>query len=316
MQRSISKARHPLNKQEIEAMSGRGGGRSANSSTSGGSSGGGRGTRGGGGGGGGGRRGGGRGRGPGPTSSSSQKQTSSSSSAGSNNNNNNNAKPPPADTNKKQGGRGGGGERGGGGRGSSRSRRRDRGGRDGGRIAAEQKRLDAERKQKEEEEALAKQKAEEETKKRQAEIDRRTKLQHDYNTSINAAITVLDNYVSTSQLHTNLRSQLSPITPPGQNTSPLQESRTQFETTKKKLKSDLKKCTAFVKKIKAGQYPSPKELLELQPNNAIKTLNLTRYVEEVAGALLDPTTKVKGSGTFYFILLLLNYIQCIMNVHI
>ena len=81
-----------------------------------------------------------------------------------------------------------------------------------------------------------------------------------------------------------------------------------------------------MKKIKAGQYPSPKELLELQPNNAIKTLNLTRYVEEVAGALLDPTTKVKGSGTFYFILLLdmkfidyerlLVLIQCIMNVHI
>ena len=301
-------------------MSGRGGGRSTNSSNSGGS-GGGRGSRGSGGGPGVGRRGG-RGRGPGPTSSS-QKQTSSSSSSGSNNNNN--AKPPPpADTKKKQVGRGGG-ERGGGGRGSSRSRRRDRGGRDGGRIAAEQKRLDAERKQKEEEEALAKQKAEEETKKRQAEIDRRTKLQHDYNASINAAITILDNYVSTSQLHTNLRSQLSPITSPGQTTSPLQQSRTQFESTKKKLKSDLKKCTAFVKKIKAGQYPSPKELLEL-PNNAIKTLNLTRYVEEVASALLDPTTKVKGSGMFYFVLLLymkfidygrlLELIQCIMNVHI
>ena len=32
------------------------------------------------------------------------------------------------------------------------------------------------------------------------------------------------------------------------------------------------------------------------PNNAIKTLNLTRYVEEVANALLEPTTKVKASG--------------------
>ena len=67
-----------------------------------------------------------------------------------------------------------------------------------------------------------------------------------------------------------------------------------IESSKKKLKSDLKKCTAFVKKIKAGQYPTPKEM-EL-PNNAIKTLNLTRYVEEVANALLEPTTKVKASG--------------------
>jgi hypothetical protein len=77
---------------------------------------------------------------------------------------------------------------------------------------------------------------------------------------------------------------------------PLQEARDQFELSKKTLKSDLKKCTAFVKKIKAGQYPSSKEL-EL-PNSAIRTLNLSRYVEEVAGALMEPTAKVKQSGEF------------------
>ena len=83
--------------------------------------------------------------------------------------------------------------------------------------------------------------------------------------------------------------------PPGESKSPLTTNRTNFESSKKKLKSDLKKCTAFVKKIKAGQYGTPKEIMDL-PNGPIKTLNLTRYVEEVAGALLDPTTKVKGSG--------------------
>ena len=72
--------------------------------------------------------------------------------------------------------------------------------------------------------------------------------------------------------------------------------RNDFESSKKKLKSDLKKCTAFVKKIKAGIYPTPKEL-EL-PNNPIKTLNLSRYVEEVAGALTEPQGKVKQSGKF------------------
>ena len=57
--------------------------------------------------------------------------------------------------------------------------------------------------------------------------------------------------------------------------------------------SDLKKCTAFVKKIKSGTYPTLKELS--LPNSPIKTLNLTRYVEEVAAAIMEPTQKIKPS---------------------
>lgn len=59
------------------------------------------------------------------------------------------------------------------------------------------------------------------------------------------------------------------------------------------IQSDLKKCTAFVKKIKSGIYPTGKELS--LPNSPIKTLNLTRYVEEVAAAIMEPTQKIKPS---------------------
>jgi regulator of nonsense transcripts 2 len=91
-----------------------------------------------------------------------------------------------------------------------------------------------------------------------------------------------------------MRGRLSPHAIVIGGPSPLQEERDIFERSKKSLKSDLKKCTAFVKKIKAGQYPAPKELD--MPNSALRTLNLSRYVEEVAGAIMEPIVKVKQSG--------------------
>ena len=146
-------------------------------------------------------------------------------------------------------------------------------------------------------------------KQRQEELDRRSTLQSNYNISINSAISTLENYTINASIHEKLRHELSDKVPPGESKSPLATNRTNFESSKKKLKSDLKKCTAFVKKIKAGQYGTPKEIMDL-PNGPIKTLNLTRYVEEVAGALLDPTTKVKGSGMLLFLLLY----YCIVDV--
>ena len=65
--------------------------------------------------------------------------------------------------------------------------------------------------------------------------------------------------------------------------------RKEFESNKKSLKSDLKKCTAFVKKIKSGAAWS------MKPADIIKDvsgLNLTRYVEEVVAALLDAKLKL------------------------
>ncbi len=191
----------------------------------------------------------------------------------------------------KGGGRGGGrgdanqsssGRSGGGGRGN----RRNRSGRG---ASAADKRAAAEQKQKEEE-ARAAAEAEQ---KRLAEIERRQKLQAEYESSILSAITSLESFTSAAKLHADLRRQLDPQPLVAGEISPLDQERKSFEKSKKSLKSDLKKCTAFVKKIKSGSYHTPNELNS--PNNPIRTLNLTRYVEEVATALTEPQTKVKQS---------------------
>jgi regulator of nonsense transcripts 2 len=66
-------------------------------------------------------------------------------------------------------------------------------------------------------------------------------------------------------------------------------SRKAFEVNKKSLKSDLKKCTAFVKKIKTGGAWS------MKPDDIVRdisTLNLSRYVEEVVAAILEAKLKL------------------------
>lgn len=119
------------------------------------------------------------------------------------------------------------------------------------------------------------------------ELERRKKLQSDYEGRIISAIDTLDSVISTCQKHRELRSQLDPATAIGNATSPLERARTTFEEqTKKSLKSDFKKCTAFVKKLKSGSFPTPSEVTS--PNSAIRTLNLSRYVEEVAAAIVEP----------------------------
>lgn len=71
----------------------------------------------------------------------------------------------------------------------------------------------------------------------------------------------------------------------------LQElSRTQiaFENEKKKLKSDLKKCTAFCKKIKSSQSFDDSFVASLVKD--LDTLNLSRYLEEISNAFLDQSS--------------------------
>ena len=184
------------------------------------------------------------------------------------------------------GGRGRGkgphGKSGGGGRGG----RRNRSGRG---ASASDKKAAAEQKRREEE---AKAAAEAEQK-RLAEIERRHRLQEEYESSILSAITSLESFSSAAKLHEDLRKQLDPQPLIAGEKSPLDQARISFEKSKKSLKSDLKKCTAFVKKIKSGSYHTPAELNS--PNNPIRTLNLSRYVEEVAAALTEPQTRVKQS---------------------
>ena len=203
-------------------------------------------------------------------------------------------------------GKGRGGNRGRGGRGggrggepsskpsgasAGRGNRRNRSGR-GGASAAEKKAA-AEQKKRDAEAAAAAAAAAKAEEARLAEIERRQLLQTEYNNSIKNAITTLESFASAAKLHENLRRQLDPQPIAAGENSALDEARHSFEKSKKSLKSDLKKCTAFVKKIKSGSYHTPAELNG--PNNPIRTLNLTRYVEEVAAALTEPQTKVKQS---------------------
>lgn len=70
----------------------------------------------------------------------------------------------------------------------------------------------------------------------------------------------------------------------------LADFRKSFAAKKKSLKSDLKKCTAFVKKIKSGGAWNMKPA---DINRDVSTLNLSRYVDEVVAALLETDLKLK-----------------------
>ena len=87
--------------------------------------------------------------------------------------------------------------------------------------------------------------------------------------------------VDAMTLHKENRASLTP--------NAVGDSRKAFETSKKSLKSDLKKCTAFVKKIKTGGAWS------MRPDDIVRdvsTLNLSRYVEEVVAAILEAKLKL------------------------
>ena len=75
----------------------------------------------------------------------------------------------------------------------------------------------------------------------------------------------------------------------------LAEARANHRNSKKSLKSDLKKCTAFVKKVKtlAGASGVPaKEAICKALVKDIQTLNLSRYVDEIASAILESKFKM------------------------
>lgn len=74
----------------------------------------------------------------------------------------------------------------------------------------------------------------------------------------------------------------------------LANQRKSFAANKKALKTDLKKCTAFVKKIKSGTAWSMKAADIVKD---VATLNLSRYVEEVVTAIVDAKPKVNDVAT-------------------
>ena len=94
------------------------------------------------------------------------------------------------------------------------------------------------------------------------------------------ALAVVQNTIRQTEHHLHSRSRNSDTQLPA--------IRKEFQDNKKKLKTDIKKCTAFVKKIKQGT-PSSLKIDDILKD--VAQLNLTRYVEEVAGALTDVSNK-------------------------
>ncbi len=144
----------------------------------------------------------------------------------------------------------------------------------------EEERLEKERQKQLEEEAERK-RIEEEEKALQALREIRQKAEKELNERYKEAIDHLKSIVETTKARKANRDQMS--------SEYLAKSRKEFEAGKRSLKSDLKKCTTFVKKIKTGGAWSmtPKALVK-----DASSLNLSRYVEEVVAAVLEAKLKL------------------------
>jgi len=66
--------------------------------------------------------------------------------------------------------------------------------------------------------------------------------------------------------------------------------RKDFQSSKKNLKTDLKKCTAFCKKIKSTPNWEHSTITSMIKD--VETLNLTRYIEEIANAFMECKIKI------------------------
>lgn len=143
---------------------------------------------------------------------------------------------------------------------------------------------------------LEKQKQEEEEKKRQeAEKERKLrekKLQEAVTKRKNEILALeekMRNAIETVKqfVDINLQRQASRTAMTG-----LAESRKQFESNKKNLKTDLKKCTAFVKKIKSGSAWSNSNIDSNEVLKDVSILNLSRYVDEIVTAIIESKPKI------------------------
>ncbi|KAG7341944.1 MIF4G domain containing protein [Nitzschia inconspicua] len=145
----------------------------------------------------------------------------------------------------------------------------------------ERRRNEEDRLKEEAEEKERKRLEEEEEKARQAQQEARDAGQTELNARFREAVDYLKEVSEAVESHKESRKTFSP--------EELNAARKSFEATKKNLKSDLKKCTTFVKKIKTGGAWSVK------PSDIVKdvsTLNLSRYVEEVVTSILEAKMKL------------------------
>mmetsp|Transcript_36545 Transcript_36545/g.41100 ORF Transcript_36545/g.41100 Transcript_36545/m.41100 type:complete len:1502 (+) Transcript_36545:86-4591(+) len=147
-------------------------------------------------------------------------------------------------------------------------------------MEEEKKKVEEERLKKIEEEAERK-RLEEEEKALQALREIRKMAEEELNNKYQEAIDYLKVAADISEARKANRNSMT--------AEDLLSSRKAFEADKKSLKSDLKKCTAFVKKIKTGGA------WLLKPNDIVRdisTLNLSRYVEEVVAGVLEAKLKL------------------------
>jgi regulator of nonsense transcripts 2 len=123
-----------------------------------------------------------------------------------------------------------------------------------------------------EQDALAAKEAED-TKIRAKLLADKETLEH----SLSSKIANIQEFVSKIEIHKGYRYEVS--------AEALKSSRLKFAGNKTKLKSDLKKCTAFIRKVKSA--PAFDALTVKSLINDLDTLNLTRYLEEIAQGLVE-----------------------------
>lgn len=151
------------------------------------------------------------------------------------------------------------------------------------RLEEEKKKAEAERLRLEAE-AEAERQHREEIERQATEVER---LRLEKINKLKEATDILSSFFTTTQNHVQSRQKLLP--------SNLSVLRNEFVASKKKLKSDHKKCTAFCKKIKSGTWLSEDVQLKSLLKD-VSSLNLSRYVEEVANALLEVKLKIADLG--------------------
>lgn len=116
---------------------------------------------------------------------------------------------------------------------------------------------------------------------RQAEETRKQSIflaeKEEIELQISSKIHILSEFVSKIELHKDYRSKVS--------MEELKSFRMKFASNKSKLKTDLKKCTAFIRKLKSAPALDASTVALLIQD--LDALNLTRYIQEIAQALLE-----------------------------
>lgn len=149
-------------------------------------------------------------------------------------------------------------------------------------ISEEERKRLAEEERQAEERRKAEERAAQALKAQQAALEARRKEQKEREGAVREATELFKTaVVDMAKEHKASRTELE--------TESLLAARKEFEASKRKLKTDVKKCTAFVKKVKSGSAWSMKPA-DIQRD--VASLNLSRYVDEIVAALLESNYKV------------------------